>query len=71
MHVRTMDHHGVYFLRSLSVMFCILINVDILLLFLTIFIRYKTEMHDDRQTVDAIYIYLFKFIYRSYGYKLD
>ena len=37
-------------------------NVDILLLFLIIFKRYKTEMHDNRHIVDAIYMHLFMFI---------
>ena len=36
---------------------------------LTIFIRYKTEIHDNRHIVDAIYMHLFKFNYRSYRYK--
>ena len=40
-----------------SVMFRRLINKDILLLFLTIIIRYKTEMHVNRHIVDAIYMY--------------
>ena len=34
-------------------------NVDILLLFLTIFIRYKAEIKDNRHIVDAIYTYTF------------
>ena len=53
-----------------SVMFCRLINVDIWLLFLTIFIRYKTEMQDNRHIVESLYMYilLFKFINRSYRY---
>ena len=42
-----------------SILFCRLINVDILLLFLTIFIRYKTKMHVNRHIVDAIYIHLY------------
>ena len=50
------------------VWFCRLINVDILLLFLTILIRYKTEMHGNRHIADAINMHLFKFIYRSYIY---
>ena len=50
MHLRTSVEYGVFFK---------LINVDILLLFLTIFIRYKTEMHDNRHIVDAIYMHLF------------
>ena len=44
------------------------INVDILLLFLTIFICYKTKMHDNRHIVDEIYMHLFKLIYSSYEY---
>ena len=51
-----------------SVLFCRLINVDILLLFSTMFIRYKTEIHDNRRIYDAIYVHMFKFIYRSYRY---
>ena len=47
-----------------SVLFCRLVNVDILLLFLTIFIRYKTEMNIP-QFVDAPV----QIIYRSYRYK--
>ena len=50
------------------VLFCRLIKECVLLLFLTIFIRYKAEMQDNRHIVDAIYMYLFKFIYRSYRY---
>ena len=37
-----------------SVLFCRLINVDILLLFLILFIRYKAEIKDNRHIVDAI-----------------
>ena len=51
-----------------SVLFCGLINVDILLLFSTIFICYKTEMSDNRHIVDVIYQHFFKLIYRSYRY---
>ena len=38
-----------------SILFCRLINVDILLLFLTIFIRYKAEIKDNRHIVNATY----------------
>ena len=58
MHVRASGQHDVYCLCSLSAMFCRLINVYIY----TIYIRYKTEMHDTRHIVDAIYMHLFKFI---------
>ena len=50
------------------VLFCRLINVDIFFTVLTIFIRYKTELQDNRHIVDAIYMHLFKLIYRSYRY---
>ena len=43
---------------AFPLMFCRLINVDILLLFLTIFIHYKTVMHDNWHIVDAIYMHL-------------
>ena len=48
-----------------SVLFCRLINVDILLLFLTIFIRYKAEIKDNRYIVDVIYTCTVS-SYRSY-----
>ena len=34
------------------------------------FIRYTTEMHDNRHIADLIYMHMFnfKFIYRSYKY---
>ena len=49
---------------------CRLINEDILLLFLTIFTRNKTEMHANRHIVDVICMYIFKsFIRRSYRYS--
>ena len=38
-----------------SVLFCRFINVDILLLFLTIVIRYEAQMQDNRHIVDEIY----------------
>ena len=38
-----------------SILFCRLINVDILLLFLTRFILYKAKIKDNRPIVDAIY----------------
>ena len=37
-----------------SVLFCRLINKAILLLFLTIFIRYMAKMHDKEHIVDPI-----------------
>ena len=40
-----------------SVLFCRLININILLLFLKIVLRYKGEMKDKRPILDAIYIH--------------
>ena len=45
-----------------SALFCRLINVDTLLLFSTIFIRYKAEMKDNRHIVDSIYMYTCTFL---------
>ena len=33
--------------------------------YLTIFIRFNTEMQDNRRIVDAIYMYILKFIKRA------
>ena len=52
-----------------SVLFCRLINVDILLLFLTIFICYKAEIKDNRHIFDAIYTCTCSSLSRSYRYK--
>ena len=52
-----------------SVLFCRLINVDILLLFLTISIRNKVEIKDTQHIVDAIYTSTFSSLVRSYRYK--
>ena len=46
-----------------TVLFCRLINVDTLLLFLTIFIRYKAEIKDNRHIVDAIYTCIFSSLF--------
>ena len=37
---------------------------------LTIFIRYKIEMQDNRRIVAAIYMHRFKFINKSYRYNI-
>ena len=46
-----------------TILFCRLINVDILLLFLTIFIRNKAEIKDNRHIIDAIYICTFSSLF--------
>ena len=54
-----------WYITSVTVVFCRLINVDIVLLFLTLFIRYKAEMKDNRHIIDAIYTCTFSSLFRD------